>query len=256
MITSGDVLRALSDGRPVPGRHLLVTAHPDDETISFGGALCLIADVRLVVMTHGVPPESDPELVSQRLTEQRAAMVAGGWDIPVMAGILQARTLHDHLLEARWALSELMADVDVVWTHPYEAGHLDHDSCAWLVQDLCGTGGPLRMEFASYHATRATWHQFGVFWPDVDHPAVSVRYVGHEWRRKQAAIQAYGSQLRVLGKFPNWQVEHYRSAPWYDFTRPAPPSASRWDRRGTLTPTTAEWRAIVLRASILIGAMP
>ncbi len=178
------ILSRLSAGKPVPGRHVVVVAHPDDEVISFGGALCCLGDVVIVQLT---------EDTAEREAERAAAQVAGGWSIPILFGGATFRHAHDHANRLFGIVQAAIADADVVWTHPYEGGHLDHDTAAWLVQNVCGH---LRMEFASYHMT-ASKQVFGNFWPPVECPPMDVA----RFHRKLAGISAYSSQAHILRKF-------------------------------------------------------
>ncbi len=243
------MLAALAAGRPVPGLHLVVTAHPDDETISCAGAMCCLERVVLVQLTDGVHAD-DPdrlEKVARRTGERDAALAAGDWRPAVVDCATPARSAYlqaPRLAALLGATAELNA-VAAVWTHPYEGGHLDHDLAAWA----CATalGHLPRFEFASYHAT-AGRDAFGSFWPDPFSGGVVAMLGADHLARKRAAMACYASQAGILRKFSNPHLEHYRLAPTYDFTRPSPPPRSRWDVKG-YRPTTAEWRRTVLGAA-------
>lgn len=249
MLTAAVLLSALAAGDSLSGRHLLISAHPDDETISASAILSGAGDVRILQLTDGVPvtdPDRLPKL-PRRFAERTAALQAGAWTPFVIdTGIAgRASWRHPHLSDALALLTHMIADADVLWTHPYEGGHLDHDTAAWLVQTACDrrTTAPLRMEFASYHRSPDGRDRFGVFSADSTTPAVDVRLTDVRLTRKQAALQAYASQTRIVRKFPTLDVEPYRHAPRYDFTRPAL-AVSRWDAKG-YQPTTAAWRQAV-----------
>ncbi len=222
------MIARLNAGKPVPGRHVVVVAHPDDEVISFGGALCCLEDVVIVQLTEDTP---------EREAERAAAQVAGGWSIPVIFGGSRFRHAHDDAAMLLRLVDSATVGADVVWTHPYEGGHLDHDTAAWLVQTVCGSDGTRRMEFASYHMGVAKAQVFGNFWPPVDAPPMD----DGRFHRKLAAIAAYRSQAHILRKFLHPAREPYRVAPVYDFTQAPPVPRSRWDAKGYL-PTTAAWR--------------
>jgi N-acetylglucosamine malate deacetylase 2 len=248
-VSGQSLLFSLATDGQVSGRHVVVTAHADDETISFGGALSVLTDVAILQLTTG-SASTDPDVISARRAERCAAFAAAGWTWPVWDVDVPGRAAHTVLAALVQAVRSAIVDADVVWTHPYEGGHLDHDSAAYLVQEACArtSPAPLRMEFASYHATDAKRSTFGAFWPDPTVDAIAVPLTGSRLARKRAALAAYSSQAHILRKFPTLDVEHYRVAPTYDFTKPpAPPS--RWDLKG-YTPTTADWRAAVAEASI------
>lgn len=230
------LLKELAGHGMVQGRHVVVTAHADDEVITFGAALRRLAAATIVQLTTSVSgrgPDYGAQ-VEARHAERAAAAVAGGWRWPIVDGHVAARDAHRHLGRLLELVSAALVDTDVVWTHPYEGGHLDHDAAAWLVQTACARMAtpPLRMEFASYHA-----QGFGVFSPVAS--ATVVRPVsGQAWLLKRQALRAYASQAHIIRKFPSVQVEHYRIAPVYDFTRPAVP-VSRWDAKGYQPPMAA-----------------
>lgn len=240
------LLAELAGAGVVRGRHVVVTAHADDEVITFGGALGRLADAVIVQLTSGVSGRGPtyPDHVAQRRAERRAAAMAGGWLWPTIDGPdIAAREAHRHLSTLIAIVRAALIGSDVAWTHPYEQGHIDHDTAAWIVQHLCeAPGSPLRMEFASYHATED--HDiFGVFAPCPSVPTVTVRYTEAALDRKRAAVSAYASQAHIVRKFPALDVESYRVAPVYDFLRPAL-KVSRWDRKG-YTPSTTEWRMAI-----------
>lgn len=228
-----EILARVAAGLPIAGRHVVVVAHPDDEVISGAGALCSLSDVTVVQLT---------EDTAAREAERAAAATAAGWSFPVIFGRTRFRQAHLSAARLLALVADALAGADVVWTHPYEGGHLDHDTAAWLVQTACDAMArpPQRLEFASYHATQ-TGQVFGDFWPDAQHPTTTVMLTGDRLARKTDALAAYRSQASILSKFPDPRVEHYRVAPVYDFSRPSPPPRSRWDVKG-YQPSTTVWR--------------
>lgn len=238
MITSAALLAALLAGQSLRGRHVIVSAHPDDETISAFAVRDQAEAVTIVQLTDGVPPDASRRdtHVAMRTLERAAAV-----SHVVIDGGVPGRDAHQHLAHLSALLRPVLADADVVWTHPYEGGHLDHDTAARLVQALAPAH--LRMEFASYYMRADRRSSFGSFAQDAPAP-VSVRLSGDRRVRKQAALDAYPSQAHILRKFPDPMRETYRAAPTYDFTRPAPAPLCRWDVKGYL-PSTAAWRAAI-----------
>lgn len=241
MITA--LLSELAGAGVVQGRHVVVTAHADDEVITFAAALRRLADAVIVQLTSGVSGHGSNyhAEVFQRRTERAAAAVAGGWSWPTLDGNVVAREASRHLRPLIALVASAVAGADVVWTHPYEHGHIDHDTAAWIVQRVCQD--QIRMEFASYHAT-SDRQVFGAFFPCVSKGHVTARLSGLPLQRKRAALQAYASQAHIIRKFPVLDVEYYRVAPVYDFQKPAPPTVSRWDSKG-YKPPMAEWRATI-----------
>lgn len=235
------VLAALVAGT-VTGRHLLVIAHPDDETISASAFMASGAEIHVLQLTTGVPPnELTPEKLVTREAERRAAYVAAGWPASWTTLGLTGRSAIDNLAAVRDAVAQHAQGAEAIWTHPYEGGHLDHDSAAWAVQHAAGTLP--RLEFASYHWTPAG-DRFGVFYPS-NTTTVKIALSPSIWAQKRAALAAYQSQGNILRKFKTPQDEWYRVAPIYDFSH-APPAPSRWDSRG-YQPPLSTWRAAVAK---------
>lgn len=235
-LNAADVLERVRLGVPVAGRHLVLVAHPDDEVISMAAALCCLVDVVLVQLTQDSV---------DREQERAAAQCAAAWVFPVWMGGQAFRQAHQALPRLYELIRDVSRDVDAIWTHPYEGGHLDHDTAAWLGQTVASN--ILRFEFASYHAT-ANGQTFGDFWSDPSSSSVIVDLAGERLVRKQAALAAYCSQAHILRKFPYPNREVYRQAPVYDFSKPAPPPRSRWDVKG-YQPSTAIWRETIARVA-------
>ncbi len=259
-MTAGQrVLKKLKRGERIAERIVIVTAHPDDETVSMGGALCLMDDVVIIQLTDGAMDDprsianmgvsSRSEVAALRRSEREAAFRVAGWDIRVreMGFIDQETALH--LNQAVYQVAASLGQADVVFAHPYEGGHIDHDSVAAVVQRVCECidDPPTRLEFASYHWDGTT-RKAGVFWPVEGHPAVLGLIRGERLARKQAAVAAYKSQASVTRWF-NLDLEQYRTAPTYDFTKPPTTPACWYDRRAWKT-TSAQWRAAA-RAALL-----
>lgn len=249
-----EILRTLASGEIVRGKHLVLTAHPDDETISMGGALCLLEDAVIVQVTTGVHRD-DPDyarVVDRRQAERRAAFAAARWGWPVVDLNAAGREAMDGLGLRTALLAELIGRYapDAIWTHPYEGGHLDHDSAAWMGQHVATTSArPIaRLEFASYFST-ARDQVFGRFWPDDACPALEVPLSPFRLARKRAAIAAYESQASILRKFKTPEIEAYRAAPVYNFAAAPPPPRCRWDVKG-YTPTSADWRRVVAEVEV------
>lgn len=247
ILTGAAILSVLLAGGMLSGRHVIVTAHPDDETISCSAVLSGVQDASIVQLTDGVPrncPERQVESAS-RQAERVAACAAGGWFWPVTACDVAGRAAHLHRRSLLDVVAHALDGADVVWTHPYEGGHLDHDTAAWLVQTACDqiVSPPIRMEFASYHLGADGRDRFGSFWADLGAPSIAVRLSPAQWARKNAALKAYASQAHIVRKFRTIETESYRVAPRYDFARP-PLARSRWDARGQ-QPSTAVWRAVI-----------
>jgi LmbE family N-acetylglucosaminyl deacetylase len=134
----------------------------------------------------------------------------------------------------------------LVFTHPYEGGHPDHDTAALVVQ-LASTRlsqsadvPPMRLEFGSYHH-RDGQMVVGAFWPDPGSPEIKVTLDGETRRLKCRALAEYRTQSRVIDWFAS-DAERYRLAPLYEFSQPPPPGVAHYDLFGWPI-TAAHWRA-------------
>lgn len=245
-------LSSLLTGGLLRGRHVLVTAHPDDELVSASAVLFAAADLTIVQLTDGVHLDVTGRAGQSalRIQERTAALAVAGCRPHVIDGGVAGREAHTHLASLLTLVCDALVDADAVWTHPYEGGHLDHDSAAWLVQTACADRpSPARLEFASYHLSNGIRKQtFGAFWPDPSVREVAITLSATAFTRKRAGLAEYSSQAHILRKFPTPDREPYRVAPVYDFTRVVPPPFCRWDVKGYL-PTSSTWRQAIADAT-------
>ena len=115
---------------------------------------------------------------------------------------------------------------EAVLTHAYEGGHPDHDATAFAVHAAAallrtrGEAAPALVEMTSYHLGPDGLAS-GVFLPDAqaDAALVTVPLDGPDRRRKQALLACHASQRDTLALL-RVDVERFRPAPRYDFTRP------------------------------------
>jgi LmbE family N-acetylglucosaminyl deacetylase len=248
-LSRGDVvLHRLRTGIQPSARTVIVVAHPDDETLGLGGSLGLFLDATVVQVTTGAKAGQSSAM---RRGEREAAFAAAGWTTPVIECHVPDQAVHEHLDELIDVLRVMLADADVVWTHPYEGGHHDHDSLAFLVQTVCDRlqqqqgHAPDRLEFASYH-WNGTTRIAGAFDPPGDRSVVSVGLTGTRLAQKRAASAAYVSQAGIVRWFPA-DREVYRPAPRYDFHR-APAHGCLYERKRW--PLTHQaWQAAIARAA-------
>jgi N-acetylglucosamine malate deacetylase 2 len=233
---------------PLP-RALLVFAHPDDETIALGARLRRMAGAHLVHVTDGAPRnEQDSRACGFRsFLEYRAARSAE------FAGMLRHARLETMSRECLGipdqqaalrlaALTRALAErirmhrPEIVFTHPYEGGHPDHDACAFAVHQavaLADMPAPAIIECASYHAG-PHGIETGIFLPppapvpDAPLPELVFTLSTEEQQRKQALLDCFTTQQRTLGPFRG-DEERFRIAPVYDFTRPPHPAPVFYD---------------------------
>jgi LmbE family N-acetylglucosaminyl deacetylase len=110
----------------------------------------------------------------------------------------------------------------LVFTHPYEGGHPDHDACAaaarFALQLMDERTRPHLLEFASYHASPTgsfeTERLLGRSKRNWKRPLTE-----EQRRHKRDVLSRYTSQQRVLQEFP-LEREPIREAPRYCFAKP------------------------------------
>jgi LmbE family N-acetylglucosaminyl deacetylase len=252
---ANQVLRDLAMGTAIDLPTIIVVAHPDDETLGMGGRLAVLQRSTIVQLTDGAPRETDDarqrgfsnrfSYSAEREREiSRALKVLGlrcrriRHNAPDQESVLCLREL------ARSVKRDLRG-ASLVFTHPYEGGHPDHDTAALLVQMACarlsadGEDPPVRFEFASYHHRQGRMIT-GQFWPDQNCPEISIELDHRTCPLKSSAMAEYRTQADVIAWF-GADSERYRIAPWYDFTQAPPPGVAQYDFFGWPM-TSSRWR--------------
>lgn len=233
-----ELLRAATtpsgDGGSGP-RSLLVFAHPDDETVALGARLHRLNIARIVHVTDGAPrDERDSrahgfstlrEYREARAAELRSALAAAGIEqfrCENLAIPDQRASLHLAALARRIARIIRAYSPEVVFTHPYEGGHPDHDACAFAVQHaarISGAPAPLVIECAFYHMGHSGI-ETGMFLPHPQQASVmTFSLSADEQRRRKLLLDCFTTQRETLRFFPA-DRESFRVAPAYDFTQP------------------------------------
>jgi LmbE family N-acetylglucosaminyl deacetylase len=151
------------------------------------------------------------------------------------------------------ALAALLAQQppDVIVTHPYEGGHPDHDATAFAVHAAVRliehTSGrrPVVVEMTSYHAG-VRGMRTGAFLAGTNQPVRTIRLSHASRLLKREMLACLETQRHMLTPFL-CDVERFRLAPEYDFTRP--PHAGplfyegfEWGMDG------AAWRDLIARS--------
>lgn len=250
--------------RPV----LVVAAHPYDETAGAGGLLPQLRRATVITVTDGAPRyksnaeragcASRKEYARLRREELLGALA--------LAGISPDRTRPLNLVDQEASLEMAyltmrLADVmrelrpAAVLTHPYEGGHPDHDATAFAVHAACARvpSPPVVLEFASYHAAAGDGPalELGKFLPDSEE-GETVALSEDERARKSEMIRCFGSQLELLRNWP-LDVERFREAPVYDFTR-APHPGRLFYENFDWGVTGKRWRLLAEEALRTLGA--
>jgi len=243
---------------------IIVAAHPDDEIIGIGGQLPkFLSRVLVVHVTDGSPRNLHE---AHRLGFKNAVEYANrrhkeSCDALALAGISEKQCLtlgfsdqeaSLHLAEIRDRLVEyfVATATRLVFTHPYEGGHPDHDATVFSVHQaieiLRGQqrAVPQLWEFASYHAGP---HDFeaGTFLSDHSCPEYEQRLSDSERQLKQSMFDCFPTQKEMLARFPI-AMERFRRAPDYDFSQP-PHEGRLYYENFDWGMTGSRWRALAVK---------
>jgi LmbE family N-acetylglucosaminyl deacetylase len=214
---------------------MLVFAHPDDEVIALGGRLGRFGAAHLVHVTDGAPRNEQDSRAHgfASFREYRDARAAELTDALRSAGVGEMSRVCLEIAdqEASFHLANLTARLlgifrarrpEVVFTHPYEGGHPDHDACAFAVQHaargMADEQRPLIVEAPFYHSGQGFVSGEFLLHPQKTH-GVAYALMESEQRKKRRLIECFRSQRETLAGF-NVDWEHYRVAPVYDFRQP------------------------------------
>lgn len=240
----------------------VIAAHPDDEVIGLGGLLPQLHHATVVHVSDGAPHErrwwGAPELPSRedyarvrRLELINALSIAGITEDRMRSlGVIDQEVSHD-LVGLATRMAEILAELhcDVVFTHPYEGGHPDHDATAFAVHAACkilhrnGQIPPRIVEFTSYHARPDGGTAVCEFLPDGGPEETEIALGRAEQDLKRQMIASFVTQRETLAWFPvDMDAERFRISPSYDFTAPPHPGKLHYERFEWGW-TGDEWRA-------------
>ncbi len=230
-------------------RVLIVVAHPDDETLAFFHLMSTARDCVIVHVTDGSPLnlrdaqnasfETREEYARARRAELECALSLLGGRETRELGFVDQETWRDlpGLIDS---VARVIDDVrpSVVFTHPYEGGHPDHDSTAFAVAQAAQSIEV--REGAFYNAFGS-----GEFLPS-DSRVTERRLDADAWSLKRRMLDCFVSQAGVLSNF-HPEVERERAAPTYDFT--VAPHAGPLNYEGWgLAFEGADWREAARKA--------
>ncbi len=252
---------AQNDPRPLP-RAALIFAHPDDETIALGARLARFAGAHMVHVTDGAPRNAGRAHGFHSLSDYRQARWQELQQMLETAGIpnISRERLEiadrDASLELT-RISRRIAEIlqahrsEVVFTHPYEGGHPDHDACAFAVHHAVAMlrgckdqvpliTPPLIIEAPFYHADPAgidVGMETGTFLPAGRNAPerqktkeVAIALSPEEQKCKRALIECFQTQRETLSCFQLTE-ERFRIAPEYEFRLPPHNGAVFYDSR-------------------------
>lgn len=224
-------------------RTLLVAAHPDDETIGAGVLLRRRSNFRVVHVTEG-SPLNPADAVAAGCSNREAYAAARRRETVeamAMAGIPADAITNLQFTDQRIAfhledLARLVLNIideirpEIVLTHAYEGGHPDHDSVAFACHMAHRTCSPERAfrlcEFTGYHLGNGGM-EISRFLGGDDEGQYTYRLKSEEQEFKVRMIEKFATQARTLQPFLPPEVEKFRVAPQYDFTRP-PHAGKLW----------------------------
>lgn len=220
----------------MPGA-IVIVAHPDDETIALGARLGRFGQAHFVHVTDGAPHNEEDSRAHgfATLGDYRAARARELDCVFRTAGIpnvsRECLNIADQetafqLTPLTWRIRDLLREHEpqIVFTHPYEGGHPDHDACAFVVHHavmLLHTEcrpAPMIVEAPFYHMgstgiqTTSFLHRLP---GEVECPLSF-----EERQRKAERVRCFATQQQTLQSF-QFDIERFRIAPAYDFERPA-----------------------------------
>jgi LmbE family N-acetylglucosaminyl deacetylase len=197
-----EALSIATDWLPPEGPMLVVSPHPDDETLGAGGLMRMHAragnPVTVLSITDGEAAHRDWEGLNRvrRGELDRALRVLAGEKIAVVRLEVPDGRVAEQLHEVCAAVRELSTRHSIL-VAPYELdGHPDHDAAGQACGAVARTSGITLVKYPIW-----SWHH-----------ATPADFVGRRWERfrldaaarsaKAQAIECFGSQLRPEGRAP------------------------------------------------------
>jgi len=232
---------------------LLIAAHPDDETIGAGALLRRRRNIKIIHVTDGSPLNVGDVLAAGFTTREEYAEARRKETIRALA---QAPVREDaitnlHFTDQQVAfhLKELSERVlalverfqpEIVLTHAYEGGHPDHDSVAFACHIARRAASVCLCEFAEYHAGCGGMEIY-TFLRSEHKTQYTYQLNADERELKIGMISSFTTQQNTLQPFARPEVERFRVAPEYDFTRP-PHEGKLWYENFNWGTDGATWR--------------
>ena len=238
-------------------RLLVLAAHTDDETLGASVALGRSAEPWVVYLTDSSPKQSNLRSRRLRRVEYAALREAEAQHALRIAGVPPQRILYlgatdqEAVLTLDALVSHFLLAVSRIhpeWvvTHPYEGGHPDHDSAAFVAAMALHVLGrqqsevPTLLEMTSYHGKNGRLTS-GSFLAGQDQ-GWPVWLTSEELSRKREMLACYSSQKKVLRDFV-LEPERLRRAPQYDFSQPPHPEKLWYEQMGWPM-TGSHWRQL------------
>jgi LmbE family N-acetylglucosaminyl deacetylase len=179
-------------------RVVVVSPHPDDETLACGGLLAELhahgCGVLVIAVTDG--EGSHPgvaELASVRQAEQRAALRALGLDADAIRLGLPDAAVAAHEPELRARLRSLVTTRDLLLAPWSRDGHTDHDACGSAAEAVATDVGSALLEYPVWAWQWATAD-------DLD---------GADWSTFSPEPAAQRAKASALACFPSQTTDRY-----------------------------------------------
>lgn len=258
---SGRTLAPLAD--PAQNSTLVVTAHPDDESIAAAALMQQVPRLGVICVTNGAPLKESYarqagfdnwiDYASKRRQEIEAALGCLNREVaPLHCLGISDQEAVSHLVGVTRHLVKQLNGFQQAITHAYEGGHPDHDSTAFCVHAACAliqrSGGvpPAIIESPLYSAPDGRYvHQ--VFVPHADAgPVLSVPLSEEQKILKRRMYACHETQSKTFNDF-HVETEQFRIAPRYHFSAPPHPgdvgyNQFRWPLTGKV------WRRLAWKA--------
>ena len=188
-----------------PRRLVVLSAHPDDESLGAAGLIARVAalgiPVVVVVATNGDASHPDsPTVTPQRLSELRRGELLSAVDVLAPEAEVRFANLPDgHLDEHEGELAAVLGALDIgagdLIVAPWRAdGHVDHEAAGRIAARIASRSGAQLLEYPVWMWHWATPDNAAVPWSSF----VTMRLEPHELAAKSAAIAAHITQNSAL----------------------------------------------------------
>jgi LmbE family N-acetylglucosaminyl deacetylase len=216
---------------------LIVCAHPDDETLFGGCIFSRFKDIHLLYLTDGAPQDMKEAMdsgfnsredysITRKIELFRALRMAGIPPDKINFMEITDQETPYYLTDIVFKVADyiLQLSPDIIFTHPYEGGHPDHDSAAFSVHAAVrmlqrkNLPVPEIYEFSSYYNNKGSMSVYS-FLNEDEGEIRTAELTDEEAYLKTKMLEHFITQSNVIKNFP---IEHekYRKALNYKFLAP------------------------------------